>query len=80
MPKDKMPPLRVSEDGLGIEIDVKKGKWPFIRMIRQEDGKVLVLMDTNDERVIAGRPENMAACVISAKKAAFIRSFLEATE
>lgn len=76
----KTPAMRVADDGRGIEVDIKKGKWPFIRMIRQPDNSVLILMDTNEGGSVAGRSENMAGAVISPKKAAFIRSFLEATE
>jgi hypothetical protein len=74
-----MPPIREAEEF--IEIDVKKGHWPFIRLVRGPYKRILILMEANDAgSIVMGRPENMAAMELSPKKAKAIRKFLERTE
>lgn len=74
-----MPPIRESDEF--IEIDAKKGKWPFVRLVRGPKGELFILMDANEGgSMVVGRPENMAALVLSKKKAKAIREFLERTE
>jgi hypothetical protein len=75
--KNDIPPIRVGEDG--IEIDAKKGKWPFMRMVRGVDGELFILIDSNEAGSVMGRTENMAAITLSKKKTKAIEEFLVRT-
>lgn len=74
----KLPPVRETAESL--EIDESKGDWPFIRMIRMEDGSLYVGIDANNAGIAVGRAEHTAAIVLSPKKAARICRFIERTD
>jgi hypothetical protein len=74
----KPPAIREGEDTL--EIDQKKGKWPYVRFVRLEDGSVGVIIDANEGGVVVGQGVGTGVIVLSAKKARRVREFLERTE
>lgn len=75
---EKLPPVRESEDS--IEIDQKKGQWPYARFVRLEEGELGIILDSNQGGIIIGEGVGQAALVISKKKARRLREFLERTE
>lgn len=74
----KPPAVREGEDH--IEIDAKKGEWPFIQAARLDDGSLGVVIDCNPGGHVVGEGAGVAALRISAKKAKRLREFLERTE
>lgn len=78
MPKDIPPPVREGEDF--IEIDMKKGRWPYAKFGRLEDGSVVIYLDCNEGGQVIGQGVGLAALRLSAKKARRLREFLERTE
>lgn len=76
--KERFPAIREHDDH--IEIDAKKGKWPFIHIDRDEDGSLMVIIDCNEGGQIIGEGVGVAAIKLSPKKARRLREFLERTE
>lgn len=74
MPKHD-PPIR--DVGSAIQIDAKKGKWPFITMAQDEDGNLIVLIDANEGGAVINQGQNVAAVKLSKKKARALGTFLE---
>lgn len=75
---EKFPAIRERDDH--IEIDAKKGKWPFIHIDRNEDGSITVIIDGNEGGQIIGEGVAVAAIKLSPKKAKRLREWLERTE
>lgn len=77
MPKSP-PPIREFENG--IEIDMKKGEWPYIKMVRIEGGHLAIFVDCNPGGQVINSGQGLAAVTLSPKKAKALRAFLERTE
>lgn len=77
MPRNP-PAVRETEDS--IEIDAKKGQWPFIKVVRGDKDRVLILIDCNEGGQVINEGAGVAVIAISAKKATRLREFLERTE
>lgn len=73
-----MPPVR--EGANIIEIDQKKGAWPFIRFMRLDDGSLGIFVDGNEGGQIINEGQNIATIIVGKKKARKLREFLERTE
>ena len=70
----KRPAVR--EDADSIQIDMKKGRWPF--MHAQDFGEgVLVFIDQNESGMVVGEGVGLAGIPMSYKKAARLRDFLD---
>lgn len=78
MPRDTPPAVR--EDDVAIEIDAKKGRWPFVKAIRGERGRLALVIDQNEGGQVIGEGRGVGIIVISRKKAKRLREFLERTE
>lgn len=74
----KPPPVR--EGANIIEIDQKKGAWPFVRFVRLDDGGVGIIVDCNEGGQSINEGQGVAVIAIGKKKARKLREFLERTE
>jgi hypothetical protein len=74
----KPPPIREGERH--IEIDVRKGAYPFVRFERAHDGRLLIVMDSNEAGQVMGEGRGVAAMVLSKKKSRAIERFLRRTD
>ena len=78
---ENQPPVREEEDF--IEIDVKKGQWPFLKAMwaRSQRGKLrlLVIVDCNARGDIIGQGQGIGVVDLSPKKARRLRDFLDRT-
>lgn len=73
MPKHE-PPIR--DMGTAIQIDVKKGQYPFITLAVTEDDKLVVMVDANEGGQTINAGQNVAAIKLSKKKAQALGNFL----
>lgn len=73
-----MPAVR--EDDTSIQIDMKRGEWPYIQFQREENGELIVYIDCNRGGQVMGTGAGLAAVKLSPKKARRIQEFLERTE
>lgn len=78
MPEEKLPPIREGENV--IQIDAKKGKWPWLQALRFEDGSIAITIDMNEGGQVAMSGVGTAGLKLSKKKARRLREFLERTE
>lgn len=76
--KEKFPPIREHENH--IEIDAKKGKWPFLHVDRDPEGGITIVMDCNEGGQVVGEAVGVSVIRLSPKKARRLREFLERTE
>jgi len=74
----KPPAVRESETD--IEIDAKKGEWPYFKAFRLDDGSLGVVVDQNEGGIMIGQGVGIAGLRLSRKKARRLREFLERTE
>jgi hypothetical protein len=78
---DDIPAVRDSGDS--IEIDAKKGKWPFMKAIWGEDKhgreRLIFIIDSNEGGQIVGENANVGILGISRKKAEALHAFLGRT-
>jgi hypothetical protein len=77
MPKSQ-PPIR--EGANYIQIDAKKGRWPWIQAVRHEDNTVSIAVDMNEGGQMIGTGVGTAGIRLSKKKIRLLREFLERTE
>lgn len=73
-----VPAIREGDDY--IEIDQSKGSWPFVKFVRGDKDRLLMLIDSNEGGQIIGEGQGIAMLVISKKKAKALKEFLERTE
>lgn len=66
-----IPPVR--EEEFSIEIDMRRGKWPYLKAAWGTDQKarvrLLVVVDANEGGQVIGEGANQAVLAISKKKA-----------
>lgn len=76
----KMPSVRETEEML--EIDAKRGEWPFMRLMRADDGsgRLFLMIDCNQGGTVIGEGRGIGVLVISKKKARRLQEFLERTD
>ena len=79
---EKLPPIREGEEF--IEIDAKKGKWPFMRAVwgvdMSTDKRCLALIvDGNDGQQFIGEGRGIGMLLLTEKKARALRDFLDRT-
>lgn len=72
------PPIREGADIL--EIDQKKGQWPFIRFVRLDEGRLGIIIDSNEGGQVINQGQGIAGIALGPKKARKVREFLERTE
>lgn len=60
-----------------IEIDQKKGEWPYFRA-QADDDFITLFIDSNKGGQLVGEGQGMALIHISHKKARALRDFLDA--
>lgn len=73
-------PPTVRENEIAIEIDAKRGRWPYTKMTRTDDGGVVMVVDCNEGGAVIGSGVGVAGIRLSAKKARRLREWLERTE
>ena len=78
----ELPPIRESEHS--IEIDAKKGKWPFVRALwglEEATGKrrLALIVDGNEVQHLVSEGTGIGVIVLTEKKAAALRDFLDRT-
>lgn len=67
----------VREDAESIQIDAKKGAWPFLHVQNvPEHGKVLFFIDANESGQIIGEGVGLAGVAFNYKKAARLHAWL----
>ena len=75
-----MKPPAIREEYDDIEIDVKRGEWPFVKAFRMDDGSLGLMVDMNEGGAVIGEGRGVAAVRLGRKKARRLREFLERTE
>lgn len=83
MPRHPGEPPAIRDDGAGIEIDQRRGKWPFMKAMWGQDEKgrlrLIVIVDANEAGQVVGENANVGIIAISKKKARALRDFLDRT-
>lgn len=74
----KLDPIREGERVL--EMDQKKGEWPFARFVRLDDGGLGIIVDGNEGGQVVNEGQGIAVIALGKKKARKLREFLERTE
>jgi len=83
MPRHPGEPPAVREDEFSIEIDVKRGKWPFLKAIwgqdKHERVRLIFIADANESGTVVGENANIGIIGLSKKKAKRLADFIYRT-
>lgn len=66
----------VQETETIIQIDQKKGKWPFLKVAVLTSGKLGFFIDCNEGGQIVGQDQGKAVMTMNRKKVERLRDFL----
>lgn len=82
MARNGTPPA-VREDESGIEIDMVRGRWPFLKAQWGENKKgqvrLILVVDCNEGGQVVGENANIAILALSKKKALRLAAFIVRT-
>lgn len=77
MGASKIPAIREYEDH--IQLDQKKGEWPFTHVVREPEGGLLIMIDQQHTEQVASEGVGQAAIRLSPKKSRALLNFLNRT-
>ncbi len=83
MPRRSGEPPAVREDEFSIEIDMTRGKWPFLKAMWGQDKKgrtrLIFVSDSNEGGQVINQGEGVSIIALSKKKAQRLADFINKT-
>jgi hypothetical protein len=80
VPRHPGEPPAVREDEFSIEIDMKRGKWPFLKALWGQDKhgrtRLIFIADANEGGQVVGQSQNVGIVALSKKKARRLAEFI----